>query len=347
MNFGKAARIARLSLTPAKPYHAQWKITGRCNSRCRGCRVWGERDERTLPTAEVKAGLDVLARLGVVNLVLTGGNPLLRDDIEEIIAFASRRFITTVYDNGSLAADRIEALRPADFVAISIDSLDPAKNDELRGVPGSTRAALDAIEALRSAGIEVIAAPMISRANVEEIPAMTRHFLAQGVCVTYSLYAVDPSEPGEAMFGIGRESDELAIADGSSMVRLCDELLRLKQSSGRLLVTTRILSTLKTLFSEGRRTWTCRALRSFLVIDPVGNVAGCHLKPACGRLDDLFRLWRSARFAGLRDEHRACKQCSYLCYLSFSLHGTVAGNIGIAADGWRSAPLFLKRGRDF
>jgi MoaA/NifB/PqqE/SkfB family radical SAM enzyme len=41
--------------------------------------------------------------LGVVEIVLSGGNPLLRDDIGEIIEHASKLFVTTIYDNGSIA----------------------------------------------------------------------------------------------------------------------------------------------------------------------------------------------------------------------------------------------------
>ena len=86
---------------------------------------------------EIKKGLDVLRKLGVVELVLSGGNPLLRDDIGEIINYASRFFVTTVYDNGSLVGKRIDALRKADFVAISLDTLDEKKFDYIKGVKGA------------------------------------------------------------------------------------------------------------------------------------------------------------------------------------------------------------------
>lgn len=90
-----------------------------------------------MSTQEIKRGLDILKELGVLEIVLSGGNPLLREDIDEIIKYASRFFITTVYDNGSMAAEKIDALRNADFVAISIDILDPRKNDYIKGVKGS------------------------------------------------------------------------------------------------------------------------------------------------------------------------------------------------------------------
>jgi MoaA/NifB/PqqE/SkfB family radical SAM enzyme len=81
--------------------------------------------------------LDILRELGVIEVVLSGGNPLLRDDIGEIIEYASRFFITTVYDNGSMAVEKIDDLHDADLVAISIDSLNPEKNDYVKGVKGA------------------------------------------------------------------------------------------------------------------------------------------------------------------------------------------------------------------
>lgn len=64
-----------------------------------------------------------------MEIVFSGGDPLMRKDAGEIIEYASRYFITTVYDNGSMAAQKVDSLRSVDFVAISIDSLDPAKMD--------------------------------------------------------------------------------------------------------------------------------------------------------------------------------------------------------------------------
>ena len=143
MSVSKARSIAVRSLTPNRPYHAQWMLTRKCNFRCRGCNVWREQDTRELSTEDVKRGLRILRDLGVVDLVLSGGNPLLREDIGEIIEYASRYFMTTVYDNGSMAFKKMDALRKADFVAISIDSLDPKKNDYVRGVKGALKNGLE------------------------------------------------------------------------------------------------------------------------------------------------------------------------------------------------------------
>lgn len=129
----KVLSLMKRSLTPNRPYHAQWLLTRRCNYRCRSCTIWREQQRvEEISTDEIKSGLDVFRKLGVIEVVFSGGNPLLRDDIGEILDYASRYFVTTVYDNGSLAAKKIDALRNVDFVAISLDTLDKKKLEYTR-----------------------------------------------------------------------------------------------------------------------------------------------------------------------------------------------------------------------
>lgn len=339
----KARGIIVRSLTPNRPYHAQWMLTRRCNYRCRGCNVWREQHQKELSTNEVKKGLKTLRDIGVVEVVLSGGNPLLREDIAEIIEYSSRLFITTVYDNGSMAAQKIDALRHADFVAISIDSLDPTKNDYIRGVPGALKNAIHAVEKLSEEGIHVIVAPTISQLNLYEIENITNHFLTKQIPVSYSLYSFDPLEEQRQLFKIGKQNEEFVITDKEAMVNLCDSLATLKKKNGQILVTNKTLEAVKTLYSENKRSWRCRALQNFLMIDNAGRVAGCHLHDPVASIDDLPSLWNSEKFDCLRESYSKCRQCTYLCYIFYSLHGTVVGNLQVARDRWRSAGLFLKK----
>jgi MoaA/NifB/PqqE/SkfB family radical SAM enzyme len=339
----KARGIILRSLTPNRPYHAQWMLTRRCNYRCRGCNVWQEQDTKELSTREIKKGLDVLKELGVVEVVLSGGNPLLRADIDEIIEYSSRFFVTTVYDNGSMAAHKIDALRHADFVAISIDSLDPEKNDYIRGVPGALKKAIHAVERLSREGIRVGVAPTISQLNLYEIIDITNHFLAKKIPVWYSLYSFDSSEKGGQLFKIGKQNDEFVITDKRAMVNLCDSLAALKRKNGQILITNKILEAVKTLYSENKRTWRCHALQNFLMVDNLGRVAGCHLHDPVASIDDLPDVWNSDKFEDLRRRYSNCTRCTYLCYIFYSLHGTIVGNLQVARDRWRSAGLFLKK----
>ena len=342
MTLGKAARILVHSLTPNRPYHVQWFVTRRCNYRCKGCDVWRGQDVEELTTEEIKRGLDVLRELGVIEIVLSGGNPLLREDIDEIIEYASRFFVTTVYDNGSLAAEKIDALHNADFVAISIDSLDPGKNDSTRGVKGAWKKAIEAVEKLHGEGIHVSVTPTISQFNLYEIVDFTNYFLKKGIPLWYSLYSYDSFGDANQLFRIGKKNDEFVITDRRAMVRLSDFLIEMKKKNSNILITTEVLEAVRNLYLTGQRMWRCRALQNFFIIDHLGRVAGCHLHKSVASIFNLAKVWNSKKFDKMRKTYSECTKCTYLCYIFYSLHGSVLGNLRIAQEHWRSAKLFLK-----
>ena len=300
------------------------------------------RDERPvaeLSTEEIKVGLDVLRDLGAMELVLSGGNPLLREDIKEIIDYASKYFITTIYDNGSQAVNKIDALSNADFVAISLDTLDCKKYDYLKGVTGAWKNALNAITTLHKNGISVGVSPTISQLNLTEIMGFTDHFTQRGVPVLYCLYQHDSLT--DPMFQIGKKNNELEIVDKVGLASLCDDLIKKKERHNGILITKKMLQTLKHLYLTGERAWTCQALQSFFTIDPRGRVAGCHLQKPVASIFDLPALWNSDKFEALRKEYRRCSKCSYMCYMFYSMHADVQGNLEIMRDQWKNARALI------
>ena len=339
----KAANIATRALVPGRPHHAQWMITRKCNYRCRGCNVWQEQDQRELSTEEIKRGLDILKELGVVDIVLSGGEPLLREDADEIIEYASRFFVTTVYDNGSMAATKLEALRDVDFVAISIDSLDEARNDYIKGVKGAWRKAMETVETLYNEGINVSVTPTISQLNLYEIVDITNYFSQKGIPLWYCLYSFDLSADVNQLFRIGKANDEFIITDNQAMIKLCDSLIEMKKKNKKILMTTKLLKTLRSFYVEGKRTWNCQALQNFLVIDHMGRIAGCHSHNFAASVFDLPKIWSSEEFNSLRKTYRKCTRCTYLCYIFYSLHGSPYGNLTLARDQWKNARFLLKK----
>jgi MoaA/NifB/PqqE/SkfB family radical SAM enzyme len=339
----KAVSVAARSLAPGKPHHAQWLVTRKCNYRCVGCNVWKEQDQRELTTEDIKKGLDILKNLGIVELVFSGGDPLLRDDISEIIDYASKLFVTTVYDNGSMAVKKIDSLRNVDFVAISIDSLDEAKNDYIKSVPGAWKKAMEAVETLQHEGINVSVTPTISQMNLYEIVDITNYFTQKGIPVWYCLYSYDISVDEKQLFRIGKANDEFVITDKQAMVKLCDSLIEMKRKNKKILMTNKLLKALRSLYEEDRRTWECQALKTFLVIDHLGRIAGCHSHNFAGSVFDLPKKWKSTEFEELRKTYRKCTQCNYLCYVFYSLQGSAGGHLSLAADQWRNVRLLIKK----
>lgn len=341
--FKKSASIASRALSRGKPQHAQWLVTRKCNYRCVGCNVWKEQDERELSAAEIKKGMDILKDVGVVELVISGGDPLLRPDIEEIIDYATDRFITTVYDNGSMAAKKVDALRKADFVAISIDSLDEAKNDAVKAVPGAFKNAMEAVELLHREGVKVAVTPTISQKNLHEIVDITEHFTGKGIPIWYCLYSYDTSIDSNQLFRIGKANNEFVITDKQGMIDLCNKLIEMQKKNKKILMTAKLMEAMRDLYSEGeKRDWKCQALRNFLVIDHLGRISGCHHHNYLGSVFDLPTKWKSTEYEDLRRAYHDCAQCNYLCYIAYSLYSGPRGYAALAKDQWRNASMLFK-----
>lgn len=340
INHSKILSLVNRSLKRPGLHHVQWFITRKCNYRCRGCGVWLEGNSTELSTEDVKRGLDILRDIGVLEIVFSGGNPLIRDDIGEILDYASKYFITTVYDNGSIALDKIDALRNVDFVAISLDTLDEKKNDYIKGVSGAWRKAMKAIDVLRREGIPVGVSPTISQMNLYEIVDFTRYFTERGIPVWYCLYTYD-YQPAKGVFSIGRRNDEYEIADGKILAEICDALMEMKRKNRYVYITTRTLEAVKHLALTGERKWRCRALKSFLVIDHVGRVSGCHCREPIASIFDLPKIWESPNIKRLREKYSRCTNCIYLCYIFYSVHAGLTGLLNILFDRWGSIKAYM------
>jgi MoaA/NifB/PqqE/SkfB family radical SAM enzyme len=127
------------------------------------------------------------------------------------------------------------------------------------------------------------------------------------------------------------------------MVNVCDSLISLKKIDNNVFMTSKILEAVKNLYLTGKKTWKCRALQNFFIIDHLGRVAGCHVYNPVSSIFDLPKVWNTSSFEALRKTYRECTRCTYLCYIFYSVHGSVLGNIQLAEEQWRNAKRFLKR----
>ena len=342
INPQKIIELFQHSLSFNKPYHVQWFLTRKCNYKCKSCNVWkDQKKEEELSTEEVKIGIDILRKLGIVEIVFSGGNPLLRNDIEEILAYASKYFITTIYDNGSMALKKMDALRYADFVAISLDSLDPNKNDYIKGVPGAWKNSMEAITKLNEEGFLVGVSVTISQMNINEIVNFTKTFVERKIPVLYCLYSYDL--PKKKTFSIGEKNNEFEFIEREKVAKLCDDLMQLKRENPGILITNRTLQALRDYFLFNRRTWTCKALRNFFIIDHKGRVSGCHLKAPVASIFELPEVWDSPKFERLREKYSKCQDCGYLCYIFYSIHSNASGTFEIILDQKETIRLILSK----
>lgn len=134
------------------------EVTRRCNARCKHCyNDSGTKRNNELTFEEIKKLLDELARMGVVNVVLTGGEPLLHPHLFSIIKhIRSKPMSLMLFTNGTLVTEEtVRTLKDLGIisVAVSLDGATPETNDSFRGVPGGFEKTVKAIEILKKAGI--------------------------------------------------------------------------------------------------------------------------------------------------------------------------------------------------
>ncbi|MGI8826557.1 MAG: GTP 3',8-cyclase MoaA [Chloroflexota bacterium] len=170
-------------------------VTDRCNFRCTYCmpkEIFG-RDFPFLPRAELLSFEEIvrLARIfvpqGVEKIRLTGGEPLLRRDIEHLIAMLATipgLHDLTLTTNGSLLPRKAEALKAAGLqrITVSLDSLDDAIFSSMNDVSFPVHKVLEGIDAADRAGLHPIKINMVVKRGVNDhqIIDMARHFRGSG-----------------------------------------------------------------------------------------------------------------------------------------------------------------------
>ena len=171
--------------------------TYRCQCRCAHCSVTGRRrdDDNELTTGEIQRVIDQAKRLGILQVTFTGGEPLLREDVAELVRYAhDRGLLTRINTNGLLLSrDRVSELKKAGITqcAVSIDDPDPDIHDRLRGVQGLHNRALEGIRNLRRFNIlcqiNTYASRRIVSRGIEKIIELGRQL---GVLCVYIILPV-------------------------------------------------------------------------------------------------------------------------------------------------------------
>jgi radical SAM protein with 4Fe4S-binding SPASM domain len=170
---GDALRYRRRATGERKPI-VVWNSTKACNLRCIHCyyTAHAQPDPDELTTSEVRAMIDDLAAFGVPVLLFSGGEPLLREDLFELGAYAVGRGLRTVIStNGTLISREIAArIKEAGFsyVGVSLDGIGET-NDRFRGARGAFDAALGGIRACTEAGVRTGLRLTLNQHNYQDL----------------------------------------------------------------------------------------------------------------------------------------------------------------------------------
>jgi radical SAM protein with 4Fe4S-binding SPASM domain len=310
------------------PHVVAWNLTARCNLACPHCYIsagaWRSSGD-DLSTDDCRRIADQILEVNPAPMfVLSGGEPLVRDDLEEIARHATDAGATVVVGtNGTLLTDeRIESLKEAGVrgVAVSVDSLRPEYHDRFRRGGGALEQTVAAVDRLREHRLDFVVQTTLTRANRDEVPELVEWSAEKGA-VCFNLYFLVGTGRGEGM-----SSDErLTGLEPEENEEVLTELADLqREHRGRLMIRSKCQPQLMRHVHDrdpespllNYRT-RCPCGVHYCRITPEGKVTPCpYLPEVAGDLSEATfgEIWRgSPLFRRLREGSLGgkCGRCRY------------------------------------
>jgi len=338
------------------PILGEIAVTYRCNNRCRFCYAGcgggsacgkGGKDlstagkgvgqsypvdgaSREASSAELKKIIDIFREKAKIPFFsFTGGEPLLRDDLEELIAYAcGRKLRVNLITNGTLATpDRAASLYRAGLrtAQVSLESPDPAVHDELCGAAGSHKKTLAGIAALAAAGIRVQTNSTVTKQNRESLFAMPDYLKSLGVD-RFSMNLYIPAANSAMAPELFVPYSEIgAFVDGIMKRARAAGLTFFWYSPTPLCIYNPV--------ARGLGNKSCAAADGLISVDPAGNVLPCssYPEPLGNLLEQEFgEVWFSSRAMHFKNKRYApdsCARCSSFtaCQAACPLYWAYAG----------------------
>src|SRR5687767_3001751 len=196
----------------ARPYVVSWNLTYRCNLACEHCyldaggtpQVGTENfaDRSELGTEECFSVIDEIATFAPECVtILTGGEPLLRRDILDIVRRASERGLWVVVGTNGVKISENVAKRLAEAgargLSLSLDALDPDRHDRFRNVRGAWRNTVEGAAILNGTGLPFIVQTTAGSHNLGELDAIADFAHDRLAAKVWNLYFLVPTGRGQ------------------------------------------------------------------------------------------------------------------------------------------------------
>ena len=310
------------------PLLASLAVTYRCNQACSYCELPERgRAKDELSTEEIKKVIDQLADLDVSSISFTGGEPLLRKDVPELIRHIKKYGISTnLTTNGMLVTTKLaETLAEAglDSLGVSLDSADRDYVNSARGTPKAFDAAVNAIKAmaetkkrLRSDKPNVTVSAVLTSGNSDNIEGL--------VSLVKGLGANAISFGGvQVNFNVSEKTDlKKHIEDRDRLVSAVRKIREMRKKDPFIDNSASYLAHLERYVANEYPDIRCYAGYHSILIDCYGGVFPCfqfyeNNRPVA-RLDEinsLKELWYGKKYDGIRKELLSCKDCFFVCQM--------------------------------
>ena len=349
-------------MEPFVPRLIAWELTSACNLECVHCRASAtkERDENELSTEEAKHLIDDITRFAKPVLILSGGEPLLREDVYEIAEYGTDSGMRVVLaTNGALLTPEVATkLKKVGVqrVSVSLDGASAKTHDDFRGMPGAFEGALSGINELKDADLSFQINTTITKRNLDEVPKILDLALELGADALH-IFLLVPVGRGKEIEGDeilpeeyervlgwlydmqGKVSIQLKATCAPHYFRIMYQ--RAKQEDVRV-------EPRKEGFSAMTR--GCLAGTGFCFISKIGEVYPCGYLPVLAgsiREQSFEQIWHQSRvFNDLRDFSKLKGKCG-ICEFKRVCGGCRARAYAATGDHLAEEPCCIYQPRNW
>ncbi|MBF0566104.1 MAG: radical SAM protein [Nitrospirae bacterium] len=264
-------------ITEYVPYIVSWNLTGRCNLSCPHCYMDATKQSTDeLSTEEIFRVMDELGRIGKMMLVLTGGEPMMREDVYDIVQHASQLgFIAVLGSNGTLLREEhLARLKDCGLrgIGVSIDSVEPAYHDSFRNFPGAWTLSVNSLRYAKSFGLETQVDVTITDENCGDLEKFIQLAVDLGAKAINFFFLVCTGRATKSF--ISTENYEATLHSIASLI----------MAENRIMVRARCAPHIYRIMHQAGMhipagTRGCLAGRAYMRIDNHGNVTPCPYMP--------------------------------------------------------------------
>jgi MoaA/NifB/PqqE/SkfB family radical SAM enzyme len=311
-------------VTKKSPMYVQFALEKNCNLKCEMCGIVdAKKHENNLSLTSIEKIASLLDEIGVTMVILTGGEPLMRKDLHKVVKiFRDVNIEVRVQSNGYLLTEeKVKALIDAGVneFTISLDTLNPEKQDKINRKKGSWEKAIKAISILSQhvsirgnlSGINTV----VSKMNYLELPALIEFVTKTGL--HHSLIPVHTKiEKGSLL---RKRYDEMVFTEEEfpKIDAIYKQVLEMKKQGYHVYNTKRFLRESPDYLKYGKVHWKCTSPDLYFSISPSGKYIPCvDMDSDFNMLSlDFMEKYRSGEVEReLRKTVDKCSGCMYACY---------------------------------
>lgn len=308
----------------SKPSYVNLWITSLCNLKCKQCYIWKNK-KKYLETEKIKKIIKDLRKwLGPFHLSFSGGEPLLRKDMPELIKLSSRLGImTNLITNGTLLnkemADQLSESK-LDLLTISLDGINEITHDYIRGVKGTYKKVIKNINYSKEK-LQIKIATLLLDNNLKEAPSLIE-WSKKNNLFGIEFQAFQPPFGNKRYNPSWYKTNEFWPRNNQKINYIFDSLLEMKKEGYPILNTAPHLKFIKEYYKNPTQKFskiTCGANTKNLKISEKGELILCRFQPSLGYLTNINiqSIWESKETLKIRNSIKKCKKTCSLINCNF------------------------------